>query len=146
MDIQTINKTKKMTTKSKYLLFIAAGLLFAGSFFSSCYYDNNEELYGTIICDTVDMSYTADILPILENSCLTCHSATSAGVLGGGNNLEGFDNLSNYIVPGDALNSTFYASVEWISGTSFMPVGGEKLSSCDIAKIKSWINMGATNN
>ena len=85
-----------MTTKLKYLTFIAVGLLFAGSFFSSCYYDNNEELYGTINCDTVDISYTADILPILENACLTCHNTTSAGVLGGGNNLEGFDNLSNY--------------------------------------------------
>ncbi len=135
-----------MTTKSKYLLFIAAGLLFVGSFFSSCYYDNNEELYGTIECDTLNISFNADILPILENSCLTCHSATSAGVLGGGNTLEGFDNLSNYITPGDAENSTFYASVAWIPGTSFMPLGGEKLGSCDIAKIKSWINDGATNN
>jgi hypothetical protein len=135
-----------MTTKLKYLTFIAVGLLFAGSFFSSCYYDNNEELYGTINCDTVDISYTADILPILENACLTCHNTTSAGVLGGGNNLEGFDNLSNYIIAGDAQNSTFYASVAWIPGTSFMPQGSEKLSSCNIAQIRSWINGGATNN
>ena len=141
-----IEKTFKMKNKSKYLLFIASGLLITGSFFSSCYYDNTEELYGTIKCDTVDMSYTADILPILDAACLTCHNATSAGVLGGGNNLEGFDNLTTFITPGDAENSILYASVAWIPGTSFMPKSAEQLSACDIAKIKSWITNGATNN
>ncbi len=130
----------------KYKFIIPAVLLIIGSFISSCYYDNTEQLYGNISCDTVGMSYTADILPILEASCLTCHNNTSAAALGGGNNLEGFTNLSDFITPGNAENSTLYTSIAWISGTSFMPKGGAQLSACSIAKVQSWIVNGAQEN
>jgi len=38
---------------------------------SSCYYDNQESLYGNPnpVCDTTAVKYSTHILPILETNC-----------------------------------------------------------------------------
>lgn len=135
-------------TKTKQLLALAAAVcLFTGSFLSSCYYDSMEELgYLGTVCDTTAVSFSTDIQSLLDNSCLTCHSATSADALGGGNNMEGYDNLINFVTPGDPSTSSFYNSIAWVSGTSFMPKAEPQLSSCEINTVMAWINQGALNN
>ncbi len=135
-----------MIKKMRIAFVIGAGLLLTGSFFSSCYYDNVEELYGTYVCDTSSVTYSGTILPILESECLTCHSATSADGLGGGNNLEGYDNVMGFVVANDPNNSTLYKSIAWLAGASHMPKGSAQLSDCDIAKVRVWINSSAPNN
>lgn len=128
------------------IVFVVSGMLISAGFFHSCYYDSKEELFGTTTCDTVDVTYAATILPILETSCLECHSEANAGVLGGSQILEGYDFLMDYVVAGDANASSFYNTVAWVSGYVEMPQGSDQLSDCKIAKIRAWINAGALNN
>lgn len=136
-----------MTNKNKMLAIGATLSLITGSFLSSCYYDSMEELgYLGTVCDTTAVSFSSDIQPLLDGSCLTCHSATNADALGGGNNMEGYDNVLNFVTAGDPSSSTFYASVAWITGTSFMPKGESQLPACDINTVKAWIDQGALNN
>ena len=126
------------------------GLLVAGGlslFTSGCYYDSKEEL-GLLNppCDTTAVSYSADIIPILDAACIVCHSAATADIAGGGNNLEGYSALMNFVEPNDPNASIFYQSVAWISGTSFMPKGGSQLTSCELALVRNWIAQGALDN
>src|SRR5690348_5871019 len=101
-----------MKIKIKRIAGIVCGILFSTAFFSSCYYDSKEQLFGNVTpCDTVAVSYVDDILPILESQCYLCHSTATATVVGGDNDLEGYDKLMGYVVAGDPENSLFYASV-----------------------------------
>ncbi len=118
-------------------------------FFSSCYYDNQEELYGSEEpCDTTLVTYTDDILPILTSQCYNCHSTANAELFGEDNDLEGYDNLMGYVVAGDPENSLFYASVAWLTGAVRMPrpEGSDQISDCNLALIRNWILQGASNN
>ncbi len=108
---------------------------------SACYYDVEEELYpayASNACDTVDLTYALDIVPILQNACYTCHGI---GIGLGNVTLEGFENLQSYIADGSLVGS-----VEQAAGYSPMPKGGTKLSDCNINKLKIWIQQGASNN
>lgn len=121
------------------------GLLVGTSFcMSSCYKDNEEELYPTVsTCDTVSVSYSGKIAGIIQTSCLGCHSNASAPVSGGGIALEGHANLSGYISNNQAR---FIGTIEHTSGFSAMPKGGGKLDDCKISQLKKWISDGAQNN
>ncbi|MEZ5014513.1 MAG: c-type cytochrome domain-containing protein [Chitinophagales bacterium] len=129
-----------------FALTTAVVWMTASTLLHSCYYDSREELFGGNTCDTTNVTYSLNILPILEAQCYSCHSEANANAQGGGNNLEGYVNLSDFITPNDPENSLLYQSVAWIPGTSFMPKGGQKLSSCELAQIRTWIVEGATNN
>ncbi len=136
---------------TKGVILLITGVLFLiGSFFSSCYYDNKEELFGNVTCDTVNATYIVDILPILQLECYSCHDDEHAVIKGQNNFLEGHANLldNNYVVPGDAENSLIYQAIAWIPGTTFMPYppGSTQLSACEVALFKSWIENGAQNN
>ena len=109
-------------------------------FLNSCYYDNHKELRpesalpnSTSGCDTANaISYSSQIAPILSSACLGCHnSAGSAHSLS-----------AHSAVQVDALSGALYTDVS----TGAMPQGGSKLSDCDIAKIKKWVDAGALNN
>lgn len=136
----------QMTNSNKKIFAVLSGLMIAASFLSSCYYDSKEELYGLNNCDTTTVTYSGTILPILQASCLSCHSSGAAALLGGGNNLDGYDNVLNFVEPSDPANSSLYGSVAWIAGYSFMPKSASQLSDCSISKIGAWINSGALND
>jgi len=127
---------------SKFNLFtIIILILFTILSLNACYYDNEQELYDDLECLTQNMSYTNDIVPILNRHCQLCHSAAASNVLGAGINLEGHSNLKEYVNIG-----SFLGSIQHSSGYSPMPKGGGKISSCDIEKIQSWVNNGSQNN
>ena len=89
-------------------------------------------------CDTVDVSFSGTVFPILDTYCTGCHS---------GNDPSGGVNLSNY--EGVKLatdNGRLYGAVAHLPGYSKMPQGGTKLPDCDIAQIKSWIDNGLKDN
>ena len=89
-------------------------------------------------CDTDDVSFSATVQPILQDFCVGCH---------GGNSPSAGIDLSNYAgVETVAQNGELYGAIEWVSGFSQMPQGGNKLPDCEIAQIKSWIDAGALNN
>ena len=120
---------------SRYTLVSLIALLIH---FSACNYDNEEELYPTSSCETVDMSYASDITNILQNySCLSCHSSVSND---GSVTLEGYDNLKTWVDNGALLKSMKH------DGPSPMPKSQAKMDQCDIDKIEAWINDGAPNN
>lgn len=105
---------------------------------TSCYYDNEEDVYPfdpDQSCDTLNMSFTNNIKPILDNNCVSCHptSNPSGGVI--------LDSYNQVKIVAD--NGKLWGSVNHESGYSPMPQGGGKLGDCDLNKIKAWINDGS---
>lgn len=106
-----------------------------------------------VACAPKDVSFSADVQPILKQRCFECH------VPGGpGYNASGFD-MSSYgtvmkggrygafVVPGDPLTSTLNLLVEGRAHPSIhMPHGREKLSGREIEVLRVWVQEGAKNN
>ena len=105
---------------------------------SSCYYDNELELYGNEECNTSNISYASFVEPVLENNCYGCHS-TAANQ--GGVSFEGHANLVSTLAAG-----RFEGAIRHDAGFSPMPQGAPKLSDCTVDKIIAWIADGALNN
>lgn len=127
--------------------FLPSLVMLGSLFFSSCYYDNLQELHPELLlnsnCDTASvMSYQTHIKPIMINSCganNTCHNTQSAS---GGVVLENYTGVKASVVTGQ-----FLSSITWDGNTSQMPKDSpSKISDCSIAKIQKWINAGALNN
>ena len=89
------------------------------------------------ICDTVSaVTFSKTIWPVIQSSCLGCHSGTSPS----GNIL-----LANYNnVAVQAANGTLIASLKG-AGVTKMPVGSS-LSACRIRQFELWIKTGYSNN
>lgn len=107
----------------------------------SCTYHNEEELYSATpddSCNTENVTYTSDVLPVLQTNCYSCHKREFAS---GGVILEGYDQVKIY-----ATNGRLFGAISHSPGFSPMPKGGTKLPACDIEKIKVWIDAGAPEN
>lgn len=90
-------------------------------------------------CDTDNVSYSADIRPILENNCLGCHQ--------GANPVGGFTLETYNGVVAKVNSGRLYGAVAWETGFVPMPFGASSpLPDCDLDKIKAWIDAGAPNN
>lgn len=102
-----------------------------------CKKDNKESMYPPKTnCDTAAVTWHEDIQPIINNSCALsgCHNSQSAA---GGHKLDSYNDVK------ESVNSNlFLAVVE--SGT--MPKNANKLDECAIAKIRIWINNGASEH
>jgi hypothetical protein len=91
------------------------------------------------------VSFAKDVLPILENSCTSCHGEDQ---LKAGLDLRTYDGLMagssrrKVLTPGNSADSFLVQQVT--SGK--MPKRGPKLSSAQIQVISDWINTGAANN
>ncbi len=107
-------------------------------FWTSCYYDSEEELYGSSNCNTNEVTFSSDILKIIDNNCYSCHDSANNF---GGVTLEGFEKLKSYVDSGVLLGV-----VKQESGFSPMPKNAPPLLDCEIEKIEAWINDGAKNN
>jgi mono/diheme cytochrome c family protein len=119
-------------------LLLVLTLVFSGA---GCYYDKEEELYpGTAFCDTTAASsYATTVVPILSANCYSCHSGAAS--LGAGIQLDTYNGAKVKVSDGTLLKS-----INHEAGISPMPKNGNKLSSCNIAQIRRWINAGALNN
>ncbi|MGZ5244278.1 MAG: hypothetical protein ACXWDO_02460 [Bacteroidia bacterium] len=115
-------------------------LLFISLALNACYYDKEEELYpiDPNACDTVNVTYSKTVLPMLVNQCYVCHSQAAAQ---GNVVLEGYDRLKPYVSSGQ-----FFGAINHAAGYNPMPKGGAKLPECTINQIKAWINKGAKND
>ena len=89
-------------------------------------------------CDTVNVSFAADVSPVIVNKCRGCHNNT---LQSGGVNLQGHANVQIY-----ALNGRLYGSISHAAGYKAMPQSQPKMDDCTIAIIKKWIDDGAPNN
>lgn len=125
------------------LMVLASSSVF---FLGSC---TSEQL--TPNCDTLNMSYANNVVPILKNNCYTCHGSGntvgSYGIL-----LNNYDSLVKYwVVP-------FKPNASWLVGNIRhdppdslfnyvpMPYMKPKLDACSINQIVAWVNQGAKNN
>jgi len=121
------------------LLFVIACFLFL---VISCSKSSEDKLNnnGGSACDTVNMKYTADVLPILQANCYSCHSnGNTAG--SGGISLDSYDGLKKY-----ADNGFLAGNITHAAGYVGMPYGLPKLPDCEINTILDWIKRGAQNN
>ena len=89
-------------------------------------------------CDSVNVTFTQVVWPIIQNRCFGCHSGASPS---GGISLSGYDNVKVVGSTGQLLGAVTHAT-----GYSPMPKNGNKLSNCNIAQIRKWINDGMPNN
>ena len=103
-----------------------------------CTYQNEEEQDQTKPdCDIGNVSYLADIKPILQRSCYNCHTASFPSGNVALDSHEGVTKVtSGHLLP--AINHE--------PGHPPMPQGAAKLPECDIARITKWVNAGALNN
>lgn len=103
---------------------------------TGCYYDKEDILYKSG-CDTAKVTYSLSIIPITIANCNVCHSEILAN---GGVVTENYIGLNTV-----AKNGKLWAAVNW-TGPYHMPKDANKLSNCDLAKIKKWIDAGAPDN
>jgi hypothetical protein len=101
---------------------------------SSCYYDNEEDLYG-ITCDTTAVSYSADIWPIIETNCQTgCHAPGGSAI---GHIFTDHASVLAKVTNGSMMNRV----VELRN----MPPSGV-LTDCQVNRMRAWILQGALDN
>lgn len=105
--------------------------------FSSCYYDKADLLTEINPCDTTLVSFTADISPIINTNCATCHggSAPSAGIA-----------LTNYTEITTLASDKLLGVIRHEPTFSPMPKGMSRMEACMINKIEKWVNDGKPNN
>ena len=120
--------------KAFYILLVFIGVL------AGCYYDKEELINpGSGNCDVSSVTYNSTVVPILQAAgCINCHSGGAP---------SGNISLSSYSgVKTAADNGKLYGAINHSPGFSPMPQGGNKLSACNIQKIKAWIDAGGINN
>jgi hypothetical protein len=121
------------------ILMSVSVLLLAG-----CYKDK------TVIFDTGEeitrpVSFSTDIIPILNSSCNTsgCHSpgakSPDLSAANAYNSLSG----GNYLNTGDPINSALYL---WMTGKKGVPMPTTGINKDYNALVLAWIKQGAQNN
>ncbi len=105
----------------------------------SCSADSKEELFESVMCDTINISYSETIVPVLENNCYDCHGNSSEFI--GAFPFEDFEDLLQVVNDGRLINS-----INHRPGTTNMPYQRGKLDQCTIDKIEAWVNNGALDN
>jgi hypothetical protein len=119
----------------KYLVCLFVLGLLAGP---ACTYNVEEELYPSNSCETEDVTFTADIMPVIQNICVTCHNQL---VTNGNVNLDGHSNVK--IV---AENGRLLGAIRHDNGFAAMPQDQSRLPDCTIEKFEAWVAGGALDN
>jgi len=121
--------------KKSLLIFLLIQLLA-----NACSWDNEETLYPEQPdCDTENVSYQQDIVPLLTNSCYSCHSNVNAPDFAFGIALEDYGDVV-------ALSEEIVATIKYEEGYPPMPRGADQLDSCSINKIEAWHSAGTPDN
>ena len=113
-------------------------------------------------CGRKEMSFAADIKPILEERCIECHNVTGEGVTASNFSVVDYDSLMKgtgfgpVVVPGSSISSTLYLVVAGKtapeirmpphSHESFAEGRGDALSAGELEKLAAWIDQGAKDN
>ena len=109
------------------------------SILSACKYDNVETLYPNEICDTSQVTYSDDILPVFQQNCYVCHHDVSPPL--GNLDLADFNHIQRVVDNGKLLKN-----IKHEPDGNPMPDGGGKLPDCTILKIENWIDQGIPQN
>jgi hypothetical protein len=109
--------------------------------FASCYYDNEEALYPSLntSCDTVNVTFSGSVAPMLSNNCLSCHSNASAPSFGNNIRLQDYADVKS--------NATAVSgSIKHTGSYSPMPKNGGMIKDCLIKQFDIWVINGMLNN
>lgn len=120
-----MNKILKIFTASLLISLVS----------TSCEFNSEEELYGPEPEPPVEVSYSADVEPIIQMSCATTACHTQGGFANGI-----FDDYDG--VKAKVDNGSFHQRV---LVDKDMPPGGS-LSDEELAILKAWLDDGAPNN
>jgi hypothetical protein len=101
---------------------------------TSCTNESTSDLIDTTLVENV--TYSANIKPIIENSCLDCHgSPTENGAIG---SFTTYETVKQY-----TQNNSIIDRISREAGQSgFMPLGGTKLPPQTIDLIIKWKDQG----
>lgn len=98
------------------------------------------------------LTYQANVKPILESNCVSCHVPGGAGYEKSGLRMDSYEALMKgtkfgaVVVPGSSVSSTMYRLVSGQADPSIrMPHGAASLPDADVATIAAWIDQGAKN-
>ncbi|MCB0806298.1 MAG: hypothetical protein KDC05_10905 [Bacteroidales bacterium] len=94
-------------------------------------------------CDSTNVSFSQEVFPIIQNSCLGCHSGANPN---GGISLTNYQQIKNQASISPGSSGSLLGAITWATGNSNMPQNGNKLSDCDIGIIRNWIEEGMPNN
>jgi hypothetical protein len=113
-------------------------------------------------CGRSEISFSADVMPILQASCLECHNNTGEGVVASKFSVVDYasvmkgTSLGPVVVPGSSISSTLYRVVAGKTSPEIrMPPHhsdalaegrGESLGAEQIEIIAGWIDQGAKDN
>ena len=127
---------KNILSYTIFFITIALAVLSFGM--TGCYYDKEEILYPQTVCDTAVVTYSTTITPILSSFCISCHggSTPSAGI-----KLDTYADVNVQII-----NGRLWGAVSHATSYSPMPKNAAQFNTCNLTKIKKWIDAGAPNN
>jgi len=91
----------------------------------------NAEPPGPMICDTMNVTYSNNVLPLLQQNCFSCHSGPNPS---GNLDFTNYNQLA-YI----AQTGILLAAIRHEDGTLPMPQNANKLDDCSIATIAIWV-------
>lgn len=101
-------------------------------------------------CGDKAPTYQADIKPILDTNCVSCHVPGGSGHDQSGLRLDSYEAMMKgtkfgpVVVPGSSVSSTLYRLVAGQADPSIrMPHGQASLPETDVATIATWIDQGA---
>jgi hypothetical protein len=122
--------------KVKILLAVVIAGVFL-LYFPACTKRNAVELGGAN-CDTTNVSYSLQVVSILQDNCYVCHKGPGAS--------SGID-FSNYgAFKGWAGSGYVAGDITAAPGFTPMPYGLPSLSTCEINTILAWIHQGMQDN
>ena len=120
--------------------FLLAAVAIVSTMFwlGSCSKESADKLAGSTSCDTTNVSYSKQVLPILQDNCYTCHQ--------GANSESGIDLSTFAILQAHVQNGDVKSAVTHTGNVTPMPYQLPMLPSCELNTIVAWINQGALNN
>ncbi len=100
----------------------------------------NPQPPSSVTCDTGNLSFATDIMPIFQQKCATSGCHTNATQAGGYH----YEDYSGIMQP--VNNGRLLGAINHQPGFVPMPQNSAKLSDCEIAKITQWIAIGSPDN
>ncbi|MHA6248131.1 hypothetical protein ACXYMU_09360 [Pontibacter sp. CAU 1760] len=112
---------------------------------AGCTYDQASEVTPAL----EQVSYQADIKPIVATHCYSCHTANATDPEKAGYAfLDDFEELKRYALRPSTSNASMTKLQARLRFVEFpgMPFKQDPLPEADIHKIEAWIKLGAPNN
>jgi hypothetical protein len=127
-----------MRTSSVWTLLRTFVSVVLSAVFTSCTYDvfDEEVMNDETVCDTLNMDYSKIQQILVGNNCMTCHTGVESE---SGVDFSTYQALDAYVSnPDNQLIMRITSDDPEVR----MPRMGLRMGSCNINKIKAWINAG----